>query len=85
MKQLSQMSEREYFAHVGQRPGMFVGKASFHTLTAFLIGYDQHALRHGGHGLVGWHEWLAAPAAVTATTHGPAKSSASRSRTVGRT
>ncbi|AJF70385.1 hypothetical protein SVTN_40050 (plasmid) [Streptomyces vietnamensis] len=60
MKPLSEMTEREYFASVGQRPGMFVGKTSFHVLTAFLIGYDQHALRHGGHGLTGWHDWLVA-------------------------
>ncbi len=60
MKQLSEMSEREYFACVGQRPGMFVGRTSFHLLTAFLTGYDQHAVRHGGHGLTGWHEWLVA-------------------------
>ncbi|MFE9797164.1 hypothetical protein ACFYRL_36240 [Streptomyces goshikiensis] len=58
MKQLSEMSEREYFACVGQRPGMFVGKTSFHLLTAFLTGYDQHAIRHGGQGLTGWREWL---------------------------
>ncbi|WP_405640476.1 hypothetical protein [Streptomyces uncialis] len=58
MKQLSEMSEREYFACVGQRPGMYVGGTSFHMLTAFLIGYDQHAIRHGGHGLTGWPEWL---------------------------
>ncbi|MGW7447613.1 hypothetical protein [Kitasatospora sp. NPDC054795] len=58
MKQLSEMSEREYFACVGQRPGMFVGKTSFHLLTAFLTGYDQHALRHSGRGLTGWREWL---------------------------
>ncbi|MFI6340727.1 hypothetical protein [Streptomyces sp. NPDC050535] len=55
---VSKMSEREYFARVGDRPGMFVGKTSFHMMTAFLIGYDQHASRHGGHGLAGWHEWL---------------------------
>lgn len=54
------MTEREYFALVGQRPGMFVGKPSFHMLAAFLTGYDQHALRHGGHGLTGWHDWLIA-------------------------
>ncbi|MCG7523902.1 hypothetical protein MHW47_05515 [Streptomyces sp. OfavH-34-F] len=54
------MTEREYFASVDQRPGMFVGKTSFHMLTAFLIGYDQHALRHGGHGLTGWRDWLVA-------------------------
>ncbi|MFE4602419.1 hypothetical protein ACFRKE_16370 [Kitasatospora indigofera] len=58
MKALSEMSEREYFACVGQRPGMFVGRTSFHLLTAFLTGYDQHAVRHGGLGLAGWHEWL---------------------------
>ncbi|WP_395295591.1 hypothetical protein ACF9IK_20255 [Kitasatospora hibisci] len=60
MKQLSEISEREYFACVGRRPGMFVGRTSFHLLTAFLTGYDQHAVRHGGHGLAGWHEWLVA-------------------------
>ncbi|MEU9044492.1 MULTISPECIES: hypothetical protein [unclassified Kitasatospora] len=60
MKQLSEMSEREYFACVGQRPGMFVGRTSFHLLTAFLTGYDQHAIRHGGQGLAGWHDWLVA-------------------------
>jgi hypothetical protein len=60
MKPLSEMTEREYFVSVGQRPGMFVGKTSFHMLTAFLTGYDQHALRHGGPGLTGWHDWLVA-------------------------
>ncbi|MCD2469251.1 hypothetical protein MBT42_37620 [Streptomyces sp. MBT42] len=60
MKQPSEMSEREYFARIGQRPGVFVGRTSFHALTAFLIGYDQHAIRHGGSGLAGWHEWLVA-------------------------
>jgi hypothetical protein len=60
MKPLSGMTEREYFASVGRRPGMFVGKTSFHMLTAFLTGYDQHALRHGGPGLTGWHDWLVA-------------------------
>ncbi|MFD7026545.1 hypothetical protein ACFWAR_00720 [Streptomyces sp. NPDC059917] len=58
MKPLSEMSEREYFAFVGKRPGMFVGKASFNNLTAFLMGYDQHAMRHGGDGLANWSEWL---------------------------
>ncbi|MFI7329452.1 hypothetical protein ACIBQ3_33040 [Streptomyces rubiginosohelvolus] len=38
---------------------MFVGTASsFHQLTAFLTGYDHHAIRHGGQGPTGWHEWL---------------------------
>ncbi|MER5466843.1 hypothetical protein ABT010_40795 [Streptomyces sp. NPDC002668] len=54
------MSEREYFDCVRQRPGMFVGKTSFHMLTAFLTGYDQHAIRHGDPGLAGWREWLVA-------------------------
>jgi hypothetical protein len=53
-----EMTEREYFASVGKRPGMFVGTASFDKVAAFLTGYDQHALRHGGPGLTGWHEWL---------------------------
>jgi hypothetical protein len=61
MRPIREMSEREYFACVGRRPGMFVGTASsFHQLTAFLTGYDQHATRHGGQGLTGWNEWLIA-------------------------
>ncbi|MER5617408.1 hypothetical protein [Streptomyces sp. NPDC002215] len=47
------MTERECFACVRQRPGMFFGKTSFHLLTAFLTGYDQHAHWHGGQGLTG--------------------------------
>ncbi|MEU7022523.1 hypothetical protein ABZ990_17940 [Streptomyces sp. NPDC046203] len=60
MNPLAEMTEREYFAHVGRRPGMFVGKSSFHLLAAFLTGYDQHARRHDGNGLTGWHDWLLA-------------------------
>jgi hypothetical protein len=60
MTGLIRMSEREYFRAVGERPGMFVGRPSFQTLTAFLLGYDQSAARHGTPGLVGWPEWLVA-------------------------
>lgn len=31
MTKLIEMSEREYFASVGKRPGMFVGRSSFHA------------------------------------------------------
>ncbi|WP_278249056.1 hypothetical protein [Streptosporangium minutum] len=44
MKPLAEMSEREYFVGVGQHPGIFVGNSSFHTITAFLNGYDQSAI-----------------------------------------
>lgn len=54
------MSDREYFASVGARPGMFVGRPSFHALTAFFTGYDEAARRLGAPGLNGWHEWLVA-------------------------
>ncbi|MFJ9691867.1 hypothetical protein [Kitasatospora sp. NPDC101183] len=61
MKHPSDMSEREYFAFIGQRPGMFVGKASFHMVTAFLAGYETYADRHGGPSLLtGLDEWLVA-------------------------
>ncbi|WP_030240421.1 hypothetical protein [Streptomyces sp. NRRL S-350] len=61
MKQLREMSEREYFAVIGQRPGMFTGRTSFHLVTAFLAGYEGHADRHGGPSpLAGLHEWLVA-------------------------
>lgn len=60
VRDLTELTEREYFALVGRRPGMFVGTPSFHMLAAFFTGYDQHATRHGGDGLRGWEEWLLA-------------------------
>ena len=58
MTKLIEMSEREYFASVGERPEMFIGRSSFHALTSFLTGYDQSSARHGAPGLSGWHDWL---------------------------
>ncbi|WP_440085702.1 hypothetical protein [Streptosporangium sp. LJ11] len=57
---LEGMSEREYFAHVAKRLGMFVVGSRLTGVEGFLDGYDQHALRHGGPGLSGWREWLVA-------------------------
>lgn len=54
------MSDREYFASVAARPGMFVGRPSFHALTAFITGYDEAARRLGAPGLRGLREWLVA-------------------------
>ncbi|MFI5558965.1 hypothetical protein ACIA2T_06760 [Amycolatopsis japonica] len=59
MRDVKACSEREYFAVVAERPGMF-GIRSLSDLESFLIGYDQHALRHGGPGLDGWRDWLVA-------------------------
>ncbi len=55
---LIEMSEREYWACVAKRPGMFIGRTTLPCLEAFLEGYDQHSLRHGGLGLSGWLDWL---------------------------
>jgi hypothetical protein len=33
------MSEREYFALVAKRPGMYVGRESLERIEAFLTGY----------------------------------------------
>lgn len=52
------MSEREYWAEVARRPGMFIGRSTLTGLEAFLEGYHQHSLRHGGPGLSGWRDWL---------------------------
>lgn len=60
MTKLTDMSEREYFACVADRLGMFIRRSSLAGLEAFLDGYDQHALRHGGPGLAGWTDWLEA-------------------------
>ncbi|MFF4020232.1 hypothetical protein [Streptomyces sp. NPDC001843] len=54
------MSEREYWANVAERPGMFVGEVTLARLESFLEGYGAHAQRHGGPGFDGWHEWLVA-------------------------
>lgn len=59
-KDLSEMSERVYFAFVAKRLGMFVVGSRLAGVESFLDGYDQHALRHGGPGLQGWREWLVA-------------------------
>lgn len=58
MTNLIDMSEREYFAHFAKRTGMFIGRTSLTGVTAFMVGYDQAAQRHGGPGLDGWREWL---------------------------
>ncbi|MFB8242858.1 hypothetical protein ACFC58_40620 [Kitasatospora purpeofusca] len=61
MKQPSEMSEREFFAFMGRRPSLVVGKPSFDKVTVFLAGYATHAERHGGPDpLAGFHEWLVA-------------------------
>ncbi|AYL40435.1 hypothetical protein CNQ36_34120 (plasmid) [Streptomyces fungicidicus] len=58
MTNLIDMSEREYFAQFAKRTGMFMGCTSLTVVTAFMVGYDQAAQRHGGPGLDGWREWL---------------------------
>ncbi|MEU5859749.1 hypothetical protein ABZ815_01145 [Nonomuraea sp. NPDC047529] len=60
MTELTDMREREYFKQFARRTGMFIGRPSLKGVTAFLIGYDQDARRHGGPGLDGWREWLMA-------------------------
>lgn len=55
-----ELNEREYFAAVGTRPGMYVSRPSFLTLSAFVTGYDECAARHGTGALDGWREWLIA-------------------------
>ncbi|WP_330182690.1 hypothetical protein OHB26_02925 [Nocardia sp. NBC_01503] len=54
----SELSEREYLALFAKRPGMYIGRATWHGVTGFLEGYNQGAVRHGGRGLDGFREWL---------------------------
>ncbi|MFJ6835548.1 hypothetical protein [Streptomyces sp. NPDC091209] len=54
------MSEREFFAQLAQRTSMFIAPTSLAGVTAFMVGYDLAARRHGGPGLGGWREWLMA-------------------------
>ncbi|MEU1729205.1 hypothetical protein [Nonomuraea sp. NPDC005692] len=53
MTEPTDMSEREYFNQFARRTGMFIGRPSLKGVTAFLIGYDQAARRHGGPGREG--------------------------------
>ncbi|MFI5732354.1 hypothetical protein ACIA49_19700 [Kribbella sp. NPDC051587] len=57
---LLDLSEREYWAYVSERPGMFVGRPRLASLEAYVDGYVAHAIRHGGPALEGWYEWLVA-------------------------
>lgn len=57
---LRALSEREYFALVHKRLGMYIGRPTLDKAEAFLHGYDQHARRHGGSSLEGWSDWLIA-------------------------
>ncbi|MDX3854144.1 hypothetical protein [Streptomyces sp. AK02-01A] len=54
------MSEREYWANVAKRPGMFLGQVTLARLEAYVDGYAAHAQRHGGPGLDDWRQWLVA-------------------------
>ncbi|WP_027942719.1 hypothetical protein [Amycolatopsis taiwanensis] len=58
MTPLETMSEREFFADVGRRPGMFVGRATYHAISSFIDGYDRHAMRDGGGWLTEFHDWV---------------------------
>lgn len=60
---LEELSEGEFFALVRKRPGMYVGPAGGPAMAALLIGYDLHAMRHGGPGIDGFREWLTAKGA----------------------
>ncbi|MEN8652042.1 hypothetical protein ABCR94_15855 [Streptomyces sp. 21So2-11] len=52
------MSEREYWANLAKRQGMYLERISLVAVQAYVDGYDAHARRHGGPGLDGWREWL---------------------------
>ncbi|MFF3412607.1 hypothetical protein ACFYW8_42040 [Streptomyces sp. NPDC002742] len=58
MTNLIEMGEREYFAQLAKRTGMFIGRTTRGGATAFMAGDDQAARRHGGPSLDGWRDWL---------------------------
>ena len=51
MIDLNQLDERQYFAQIAQRPGMFTGRVTYERMAQFLNGYDLGAQRAGGRGL----------------------------------
>lgn len=52
------LDERQYFAQIAQRPGMFTGRVTYERMAQFLNGYDLGAQRAGGRGLEGIRDWL---------------------------
>lgn len=58
MIDLDALAEREYFAFVAQRPGMFTGRVTYERMAQFLNGYDLGARRAGALGFNGIRDWL---------------------------
>jgi len=59
MTYLESMGDREYFALVAKRPGMYVGWESLERIEAFLTGYNEAARRFGRPALMDeWRSWL---------------------------
>lgn len=58
MFDVTALSEREFLALVGKRPGMYTGRTSFDRMVVFLTGYDCCAERRGGSVLDGFREWI---------------------------
>lgn len=55
---ITALSEREFLALVGKRPGMYTGRTSFDRMVVFLTGYECCAERRGGSVLDGFREWI---------------------------
>lgn len=58
MIDLDALDERQYFAQIAQRPGIFTGRVTYERMAQFLNGYDLGAQRAGGRGLDGIRDWL---------------------------
>jgi hypothetical protein len=60
MIDLDALTEREYFAFVALRPGLFTGRVTYERMVQFLNGYDLGAQRAGALGFNGIRDWLIA-------------------------
>ncbi|MFE6306469.1 hypothetical protein [Nocardiopsis sp. NPDC057823] len=60
MFDVTALSDREFLALVGKRPGMYTGRTSFELAVAFLHGYESHARRGGRSVLDGFDAWIEA-------------------------
>ncbi|WP_143173367.1 hypothetical protein [Nocardiopsis flavescens] len=55
---MTAMSDREFLALVGRRPGMYTLSATYGRVVAFLHGYEMQARRRGESVLDGFDRWI---------------------------
>ncbi|MFF2392268.1 hypothetical protein [Nocardia sp. NPDC058114] len=58
VKDLVDVSNREFFTLFAKRTGMYIGYTDLRGVVTDIEGYDMASRRSGQPGLQGWREWL---------------------------